>query len=122
MDISLAYFTQNPSVILKEIEHRFDESQKVLPGIYRSSGVVLLNLCLEQDLPQDLFNTQIEATKSENKLLKAIDIIRRKSGFGAIQLAGSMDANERRGIESDKRDAKDNYEYGLPFPFLGVVS
>jgi len=122
MDISLAYFTQNPSVILKEIEQRFDESQKALPGIYRSSGVVLLNLCLEQDLPQDLFNSQIEATKSENKLLKAIDIIRRKSGFGAIQLAGSMDANERRGIESDKRDAKDNYEYGLPFPFLGVVS
>jgi nucleotidyltransferase/DNA polymerase involved in DNA repair len=121
-DIHLPAFTQNPSLILKSIEQEFDKSESRLPGIYRSSGIVLLNLHSEENLPTDLFNTQIESLETENGLLNTIDYVRRRFGFGAIQLARSLDANERRGIESDKRDAKDNYEYGLPYPFLGVVS
>ncbi len=118
----LQNYTSLDSVILKNIEQAFDELNSTRPVVYKKSGVIMLNLVKEDEIPEDLFNTQIDSNKVENKLTSLVDGLRNKYGFGIISLATSLETNNNRGKDYERRHVTDNYEHGLPYPFLGIIN
>ena len=121
-EIHLPFYTNNEMYVWKHIEQAFDMFEIDNTRLYKSSGIVLTNLQLEEDIKRDLFNEQEDFIQVNKYITSTIDKIRERYGFGAISLLSSHESNSRREEESMRRHAKDNYEYGLPYPFLGVVS
>lgn len=119
--IELRHFTNTHMSIYKFIEQSFDNLIIDEGIVYRSSGIVLSNLRLKEDMMQDLFGEQETVIQEENKITNTIDEIRKKFGYSAIQSLSSLDSNNKRDLETDKRDGKDNYIYGLPYPFMGII-
>ena len=113
----LPFYTSDPKIIFKELE-------KILPKIYspntryKSTGVTLLNLKREGEVEDDLFGYQT-GQQELKKHLMAIDAINAKFGPFTIMHASSMASIAKRREENILRDNKDNYEYGLPLPYMG---
>jgi DNA polymerase-4/DNA polymerase V len=119
-EIKLVNFTQSHMEIIKHIEQMFD---KIILGDreYRGSGVTLSHLIRKENIREDLFGENFNTIKEEEILNNAIDKIKSKYGFNAINLASSINAVNARMDAKNKIDNKDEYEYLLPFPFLGII-
>jgi len=118
----LPFYTSCDTAALKYIEQAFDELNMGQQVVYKKSGVIMLNLLKEAEIPEDLFNTQINQNINENKITGLVDSLRNKYGFGIIGLATSLETNNNRGRDYDRRHVTDNYEHGLPYPFLGIIN
>jgi nucleotidyltransferase/DNA polymerase involved in DNA repair len=125
-EFNFEFYTQNPLTMSPAvnmfIEHLFDNNVNAGTGLYKSSGIVLSNLMTEDELPVSLFNDEQEAIKDESKSVKLINGLRDKYGFGIISLASSLNAFQSREIDRESREKSDNYEYGLPYKYLGIIS
>jgi nucleotidyltransferase/DNA polymerase involved in DNA repair len=117
----LPFFTNSDTTALKYIEQAFDELNSTQQVVYKKSGVIMLNLLKENEIPEDLFNTQVTINKDESKITSLVDSLRNKYGFGIIGLATSLETTNNRGKDYDRRHVADNYEHGLPYPFLGII-
>ena len=122
------FYTQSSMTLSKGlnefIEHLFDKCNTgnvSITGLYKSSGVILCNLRNQDEIPISLFDDQQISLKEESKSINARSNIRNKYGFSIISLASSLDAINNRGLDKESRDQKDNYEYGLPYKYLGVI-
>lgn len=115
----LPFYSDDPSVILKALEPLITKVYQ--PGLrYKSTGLTLLNLKKENCIQDDLFGTQ--ASHNKNKTyLQAVDTLNRKFGAWSIMRASSLQSVHKRRLESQDRDKRDNYEYGLPLPYMGEV-
>lgn len=121
-------YTQNPTTLSKGlnefIEHLFDKSKNNSIGdasLYKSSGVILSNLKTKEEIPISLFNDQNISIDKEMISTKMIMNIRSKYGFGIINLASSLNAINNREKDKNARNENDNYEYGLPYKYLGII-
>lgn len=99
-EVKLPVYSNNPSILLKEIERVFSQTFK-RDGKIRSTGVTLGNLRRSEDVPQDLFGIQ-ESFDSKNSIEEVGDTIRKKFGHNALQRASSLKSN--------------NHERGNSFP------
>jgi len=93
-DSHLPLYTTDPSVILSSIEPVF---YKVLKDgeLIRSTGITLMNLCKEENVPRDLFGTQ-DTANTRSIIEKVGDKIRRKFGQGALKRASSIRGSGRQ--------------------------
>lgn len=120
-EVYLPFYTNSSIKILRFIEQVFDKYESTLPGIYKKSGVTCSNLKIEEEMSFDLFGEQENILIEENKINSVIDAIRSKYGFESIQIAQSKISIDKRFNELVKREEMDNYEYGLPFAYLGEI-
>lgn len=118
----LPYYTNSEITIMKCIEHTFDNSLIGCKTLYKKSGVTVFNLLAEEELVQDLFHEQENILKEENKVTDLIDGLRNKYGFAVIGLASSIETNNNRSTDYTRRHRTDNYESGLPYPYLGIAN
>ncbi len=115
----LPIYTDDPKVILRELKPVIGRIYE--KGLrYKSTGLTLLNLKREQDIPHDLFGAQ-DIHDEDRKYLKVIDNLNHKFGSWSVMHASSLKSVLKRRKESEARDSRDNYEYGLPFPYMGEV-
>jgi len=115
----LPFYTDDPSIILESIKPVIDRIYE--PGLrYKSTGLTLLNLKKESNIQDDLFGSQSTHMRSKSHL-EAIDTLNRKFGAWSVMRASSLQSVEKRRKESADRDSRDNYEYGLPLPYMGEV-
>lgn len=118
----LPNYTNLDTSVLKYIEHLFDKSFNKDNIVYKKSGVTMLGLIKNSEIPEDLFNENKTLSQEENKISNMVDSIRNRFGFGSICLASSMEVNNKRDTDYKHRHREDNYINGLPYPFLGVVN
>lgn len=118
----LPVFTNLEIQVSKFIEQMFDKSGSNSSVVYKKSGVTMLNLHKESEIPEDLFETQKIANSDELRVTNLIDGLRDKYGFRIISLASSLDVNNNRSKDWTRRHSTDTYESGLPFPFLGIIN
>ena len=115
----LAFYTDDPRIILKAVKTLTDKIFK--PNTrYKSTGITLLNLKSESNIQSDLFGNQNNHLNNHS-YLKVIDNLNRKFGPWSVMHASSLKSVRKREQESKIRDAKDNYEYNLPLPYMGEV-
>jgi DNA polymerase-4/DNA polymerase V len=115
----LPFYTDDPKVILKALKPLVAKIYE--PGLrYKSTGLTLLNLKREENIQEDLFGIQKEHVK-EKTYLETIDTLNRKFGSWSVMHASSLRSVLKRREESKDRDKRDNYECGLPFPYMGEV-
>jgi hypothetical protein len=119
-EVRLRNFTQSNMSILKDIEHMFDEIE-LGDSLYRGSGVTFTNLTRKENIKDDLFGENMNSIENENILNNVMSDIKDKYGFNAINLASSIKSINTRINVKNKIDEKDEYEYLLPFPFLGII-
>lgn len=87
-DARLPLYTADPGVILNAIESEL--ARTLVSGEkIRSTGVILHNLCREEDVPRDLFGKQAKAIK-ELVVEQVADALRAKFGRGAVKRAASL--------------------------------
>ncbi len=122
------FYTQSSVTLSKGLNEfterlfdKFNVGNISITGLYKSSGVILYNLRNQDEIQISLFDDQQISLNEENKSINVINNIRSKYGFGIISLASSLDAINNRELDRESRDKKDNYEYGLPYKFLGVI-
>lgn len=119
-EVRLRNFTQSSMSILKDVEHMFDEIE-LGDSLYRGSGVTFTNLTRKENIKDDLFGENMNSIENENILNNVMSDIKDKYGFNAINLASSIKSINTRINVKNKIDEKDEYEYLLPFPFLGII-
>jgi DNA polymerase-4/DNA polymerase V len=120
-EVELPFFTQSSIEINKYVERVFDKYGDTLPGIYKKSGIQANGLKQKDEIALDMFGDQENKFENEKPMNVAIDKLREKYGFQIVQTAASLNAFNGRNTDQNKRESKDNYEYGLPYPFLGQV-
>ncbi len=117
--VLLPIYTDDPTIILKFLEplakRIFVQGKR-----YKSTGLTLLNLKKESNIQDDLFGAQKLHTKNKSHL-EVIDSLNRRFGEWTVMRASSLQSVLKRRKESALRDSKDNYEYGLPLPYMGEV-
>ncbi|MES2059579.1 MAG: hypothetical protein V4438_00955 [Patescibacteria group bacterium] len=115
----LPSYTDDPSMILEALRPLIIKIYE--PGLrYKSTGLTLLNLKRPEGIQDDLFGSQSQHTEQKS-YLKSIDALNRKFGSWSIMRASSLASVLKRREESKDRDSRDNYEYGLPLPYMGEV-
>ncbi len=115
----LPLYTDDPRVILRALKPVIARIYE--PGLrYKSTGLTLLNLKKESAVQDDLFGSQ-RSHQKEKSYLKAVDSLNRRFGSFAVCHASSLRSVLKRRGEAADRDKKDNYEYGLPLPYMGEV-
>jgi nucleotidyltransferase/DNA polymerase involved in DNA repair len=119
-EVKLKNFTQSHISIIKNVEQLFDKLK--LDNVeYKGTGVTLSNLVREAGIELDLFGENLNTVHEEKTLNEAIDKIKSKYGFNSINLVSSINSINTRIDANNKIDNKDEYEYLLPFPFLGTI-
>ncbi len=118
----MPFYTQSSTQLLKFIEQTFDKFERTLPGLYKKTGVHLLGLEKADNIPDDLFGDNAKHLNEENKLSQVLENIRHKHGFESLSLVSSSESLRVRGVDKERRDRMDDYIYGLPLPFLGIIS
>lgn len=125
----LPNFSQNSlsvSMYINEfIERLFDRNNGIDTGtkhLYKSSGVVLTNLRIRDEIPISLFEDESVSLNNEVGMNNLINKLKTKYGFGAIALGSSVSALNNRQNDRETRDQVDNYIYGLPYKYLGEIA
>jgi len=127
-EISLSSAVSTPQEILQIIRSRFDKLIK--PNVlYRATGVVLMNLTLDNPSTIDLFGNAARIEKV-NRIYDAVDHISEKYGKHAIFLGSSftaMQGSSHRGDRGENSERNANILKGetkrkrIGIPFLGKV-
>lgn len=116
---TLPLYTDDPKVILKALKPLISRIYK--PELrYKATGITLLNLKNKEHIQADLFDIQ-ESHSRGKSYLETIDNLNRKFGSWKVFYASSLKSVQKRKLESLERDKGDNYEYGLPLPYMGEV-
>ncbi len=117
---ALPLYTDDPKVILKAIEPLVVNRIYKRGVRYKSTGLTLLNLKHENEIQDDLFGSQ-RVHEKEKSYLKAVDDLNRRFGSWSVLYTSSLRSVQKRRLEAKDRDKRDNYEYGLPLPYMGEV-
>lgn len=117
--MELTVHTQDTETVLREAL-KLSKIVYIRGYFYKSTGVTLSGLKSEKSIQNDLFGGQcIEYRKSDQ--WRPIDALNRKFGDFTVMYGSSLASVVIRGEDAAIRNAKDNYEYGLPLPYMGEV-
>lgn len=121
INISLAQYTNNPldvsDIIARSAQSIFRKDVR-----YKSTGITVWALRPQTHIQEDLFGVQADVNETGEKLMDAVDAIRRKYGQMSIGLLASMPSALDRLKKAKAIAAREDYVCGLPLPYLGEVT
>lgn len=88
---------------------------------YKATGVSVYGCKPQKSLQDDLFGYTGTLLEESESLQKAIQGIKGMYGSSAIQFGSSLQSQKMRQRYRSKRDEEDEYIYGLPLPYLGII-
>jgi DNA polymerase-4/DNA polymerase V len=89
---------------------------------YKATGVCVSGCRPQNALQDDLFGIQGTLVQESESLQKALETIKGAYGGSSIQFGSSLQSQKTRLKYRSNRDREDEYIYGLPLPYLGVVA
>jgi DNA polymerase-4/DNA polymerase V len=127
IELGLPIATADPSAILEAVMSRFGELY-VSGILYRATGITLMHIIRDQDVPHDLFG----AVKERNEILplwQSVDSMNRRYGRSSIFLASSMQALAHRDRAATRTREKPHEpamhaayrRKTIDMPFLGIA-
>ena len=128
VELELLDATANPADIIEAVRNRF--ATLFVSGIlYRATGITLMRIIRDQDVPQDLFG-RTAAHEHTVPLWQSVDQLNRRYGGATLFLASSMQALLHRETRT-KRISKeikephrriDHRKKSIDMPYLGTAT
>ncbi len=114
-EITIGFYTTNPSDIYRLIESAFDDLYTDEYS-YKATGISIHNLKPAEYVQEDLFGVQSFVDK-KNTYIDILDLFE----DGKIHLLGSLKSRQRRQKIEIERNKKNQFIHGLPLPYMGEV-
>jgi DNA polymerase-4 len=127
IELELLRSTADPSEIIEVVRRRFDEL--FVSGIlYRATGITLMRIIRDLDVPSDLFGIAAGAERTVS-LWQSVDQLNRRYGGATVFLASSMQALLHREKQSSHISkpikeplmSVDHRKKSMDMPFLGTA-
>lgn len=86
----------------------------------KATGISIYRLRPVGAVQDDLFSTQ-STQSTHNKYFEAVDSLQKRFGDDSIYLCSSLESKVRRHKAFEERNARNQFIYGLPLPYMGEV-